>query len=307
MISAIQLKSAFKKWAMCLLLLAIFHSQGWAQVGPPPVILTQPISLTVPNGGTAVFTVVVSSVTTVSYQWFHNGSSIKNATSSVLTLNNIGSWDAGSYSVKVTNATGSVMSSNATLQVLNNPPVSTNDTYTTLEDVPLIIASWRGVLANDVDADGDTLTAVLVGNVTHGTLALNPNGGFTYLSATNYNGSDAFTYRANDGTINGNLATVTINITPMNDPPVAVNDTYTTLQDVQLTIAAPGILANDTDVEGDPLTAVLVGNVTHGTLALNPNGGFTYLSATNYNGSDSFTYRANDGTTNGNLATVTIN
>jgi hypothetical protein len=88
---------------------------------------------------------------------------------------------------------------------------------------------------------------------------------------------------------------------------VAVNDTYTTLEDVRLTIAAPGILTNDTDVEGNPLTAVLVGNVTHGTLALNPNGGFTYLSATNYNGSDSFTYRANDGTTNGNLATVTIN
>ena len=353
--------------------------------------------MTVTNGGTAVFTVVVSSVTTVSYQWFYNGSKIKKATSSILTLKYVTrSADAGIYYVQVNNAAGSVTSSSATLQV-NNPPVSANDTYTTLEDVPLIIASWRGVLANDVDADGDTLTAVLIGNVTHGTLALNPNGGFTYLSATNYNGSDAFTYRANDGTTNGNLATVTINITPVydpviavndstntledtgvaiqvlandynpdglpltitgtsttngtavisgtnvvftastnfnglvvfsytvfdgttsstgkvtvtvipvNDPPVAVNDTYTTLEDVRLTIAAPGILTNDTDVEGDPLTAVLVGNVTHGTLALNPNGGFTYLSATNYNGSDSFTYRANDGTTNGNLATVTIN
>src|ERR1035437_3998385 len=234
MISAIQLKSAFKKWAMCLLLLAIFHSQGWAQVGPPPVITAQPTNQTVLNGGTAVFTVTVSSVTTVSYQWFHNGSSIKNATSSVLTLNNIGSWDAGSYSVKVKNAAGSVMSSNATLQVLNNPPVSTNDTYTTLEDVRLTIASWRGVLANDADADGDTLTGVLVGTATH------------------------------DGTTNGNLATVTINITPVNDPPVAVNNTYTTLEDVRLTIAAPGILANDTDVGGDPPTAGLVGNGRHG-------------------------------------------
>ena len=155
MTSATQLKSAFKKWAICLLLLAVFHSQGWAQVGPPPIITIQPVSLTVPIGGTAVFTVVVSSVTTVSYQWFYNGSAINNEKSSILTLNNIKSKNAGSYSVRVTNTAGSVMSSNATLQLLNNPPVSTNDTYTTLEDVPLIIASWRGVLANDVDADGD--------------------------------------------------------------------------------------------------------------------------------------------------------
>src|SRR5665213_2686133 len=203
-----------------------------------------------------------------------------------------------------------VLSTPATVTInitpVNDPPVANNDTYTTLEDVRLTIAA-PGILANDTDVEGDVLTAQLVGNVTHGTLALNANGGFTYLSATNYNGSDSFTYRANDGTTNGNLATVTINITPVNDPPVANNDTYTTLEDVPLTIAAPGVLANDTDVEGDPLTAVLVGNVSHGVLNLNANGGFTYLSATNYNGSDSFTYRANDGTTNGNLATVTIN
>jgi VCBS repeat-containing protein len=205
---------------------------------------------------------------------------------------------------------GTILSNPATVTItvipVNDPPTAVNDTYTTLEDVRLTVAA-PGILANDTDVDGDPLTAVLIGNVSHGTLALNANGGFTYLSATNYNGSDSFTYRANDGTTNGNLATVTINITPVNDAPVTVADTYTTLEDVRLTVAAPGILANDTDVDGDPLTAVLIGNVSHGTLALNANGGFTYLSATNYNGSDSFTYRANDGTTNGNLATVTIN
>jgi len=259
--------------------------------------------------------------------------------------------------------------------------VAVNDTYTTLEDVRLTIAA-SGILTNDTDVEGDPLTAVLVGNVTHGTLALNPNGGFTYLSATNYNGSDSFTYRANDGTINGNLATVTINITPVNDPPIAVNDTtntledvsvtinvlandwdvegtsltiiststtngtavisgtnvvftpstnfngtvvfsytisdgtnsatanvtvtvtavndppvanndsYTTPEDVQLTIPVAGVLANDTDEEGDPMIARLLSSVTHGTLNLSTNGSFTYTPNTNYNGSDSFTYRA---------------
>jgi VCBS repeat-containing protein len=189
---------------------------------------------------------------------------------------------------------------------VNDAPVTVADTYTTLEDVRLTVAA-PGILTNDTDVEGDALIARLVSNVTHGTLALNTNGGFTYLSATNYNGSDSFTYRANDGTTNGNLATVTINITPVNDPPIAVNDTYTTLEDVRLTVATPGILANDTDVEGDPLTAFLVSNGSHGSVNLNTDGSFSYTPSTNYNGTDSFTYIVSDGQTIGNIATVTIN
>src|SRR5665213_376261 len=217
-----------------------------------------------------------------------------------LSATNYNGTDSFAYQASDGFSTGNVATVTINITPVNDPPVANNDTYITLEDVPLIVPAASGILANDTDVEGDPLTAVLVGNVSHGVLNLNPNGGFTYLSATNYNGSDSFTYRANDGTTNGNLATVTINITPVNDAPVTVADTYTTLEDVRLTVAAPGILANDTDVEGDPLTAVLVGNVSHGVLNLNPNGGFTYLSATNYNGSDAFTYRANDGTTNGN-------
>ena len=82
----------------------------------------------------------------------------------------------------------------------------------------------------------------------------------------------------------------------MNDAPVAVNDSYTTDEDTPLTWPAPGVLGNDTDVDGDPLTAVLVTGPTHGTLTLNADGSFTYTPAANYNGTDSFTYRANDGT-----------
>ncbi len=71
-------------------------------------------------------------------------------------------------------------------------------------------------------------------------------------------------------------------------------------------MAAPGVLANDTDPDGDPLTAMVVTGPAHGGLTLNPNGSFTYTPAANYNGPDSFTYKAGDGTAASNTATVAI-
>ena len=99
--------------------------------------------------------------------------------------------------------------------------------------------------------DGDALSALLVTNVTHGTLVLSANGGFTYTPETNYNGSDSFTYRAVDGQATGNVATVTINLTPVNDAPIAVNDSTNTLEDVGVTV---NVLANDSDPEGTSLS-----------------------------------------------------
>lgn len=91
-----------------------------------------------------------------------------------------------------------------------------------------------------------------------------------------------------------------------NHPPVAANVIYSTNEDTVLNVDAPGMLANDTDVDGDSLTAILVGDVGNGTLNLNSDGSFTYNPDANYNGLDSFTYRANDGTDDSNNATVTI-
>src|SRR5204863_10110833 len=99
-----------------------------------------------------------------------------------------------------------------------------------------------------------------------------------------YNGPDSFTYQANDGAANSGIATVSITITGVNDAPVAVDDSYTTPEDTQLTVIAAGVLANDSDVDGDLLSAILVSQPTHGLLTLNTNGGFTYLPAANYNG-----------------------
>ncbi len=192
-----------------------------------------------------------------------------------------------------------------TVTAVNNPPVAAADSYSTNEDTPLNVTG-KGVLTNDTDPDGDTLVATLGANVAHGTLTLSSNGSFVYTPAANYNGSDSFTYSASDGKLNSNTVTVSITIVPVNDAPVAVADSYTTVESTPLAVPAKGVLANDTDAEGDPLTAVLVAGPAHGTVALNADGSFTYTSTLHYNGPDTFTYRANDGKLNSDPATVTI-
>ena len=90
--------------------------------------------------------------------------------------------------------------------------------------------------------------------------------------------------------------------------PVATDDAYDALPDQELSVAAPGVLSNDTDGNGDPLTAVLEpgGDVSNGTLTLNADGSFDYTPAAGYEGPDQFTYKAYDGSEYSNVATVTL-
>ncbi|MDD2272161.1 MAG: Ig-like domain-containing protein [Desulfuromonadaceae bacterium] len=116
-------------------------------------------------------------------------------------------------------------------------------------------------------------------------------------------GAAMFTYGAAYTMTVDNVA---VNRLDSNLPPTAVNDSYGTAVNKVLNQAAPGVLANDSDPEGATMTAQLVSGTSHGTLTLNSNGSFVYTPLANYVGSDSFTYRANDGTTNSNIATVTV-
>src|SRR5689334_25160964 len=134
------------------------------------------------------------------------------------------------------------------------------------------------------------MSAVLVAGPTHGTLNLSTNGGFVYTPASNYFGADSFTYQVNDGVTNSGTALVSLTITNVIRPPVANNDSYGVIKNSSLTLSAPGVLSNDTDLDGNPMTAVLVTGPAHGTLSLSTNGGLTYTPVSNYFGADSFTY-----------------
>ena len=93
---------------------------------------------------------------------------------------------------------------------------------------------------------------------------------------------------------------------PPNVAPVAHGDLYEVDEDDVRIVPAPGVLGNDTDADGDALTAVLVSGPSHGSLVANPDGGFTYEPAHNYHGPDSFTYKASDGLAESNVATVAV-
>jgi len=188
----------------------------------------------------------------------------------------------------------------------NVPPVAADDAYATDEDTQLVVAA-PGVLGNDTDADGDSLTAVLQTGPADGSVNFNANGGFTYTPDTGFSGTDSFTYRANDGLVDSSVATVTITVNAAgNVPPVAADDAYVTDEGERLVVAAPGVLGNDTDADGDRLRAVLVAGPANGNVKLKSNGGFTYAPAAGFSGTDSFTYRARGGIANSNVAKVTV-
>ena len=187
----------------------------------------------------------------------------------------------------------------------NVPPKSKDDSYILLEDDTLSVAA-PGVLTNDIDLDGDTLTAVIDDEPDNGSVTLNADGSFEYTPDQDYNGPDSFTYHANDGQADGNIATVVITVDPVNDPPEAVGDSYVTPFETTLDIAAPGVLGNDSDVDEDALTAVIGTEPLYGSLTLNSDGSFSYAPDAGYSGPDSFTYAASDGTLQSLEVTVTI-
>jgi len=189
-------------------------------------------------------------------------------------------------------------------------PIAVNDLYSTNEDTWLNITA-PGVLSNDFDTDAgpDSLTMILVNNVSDGDLFWHDTGSFEYKPNENYSGADGFTYQAYDGLNYSNIATVTIAVGSGNQEPVAVNDSYIVNEDSWLNVTIPGILSNDYDPDmgPNPLTVALVDNVSNGYILFHINGSFEYKPNENYSGADGFTYQAFDGESYSNLTIVTIN
>ena len=197
---------------------------------------------------------------------------------------------------------------------INNPPVAITETIAVMESgsATQTTDGNTSLLANDTDSDpGDVaaLTAVLETNPTHGNLTLNSDGTFIYVHNGNSQPTDSFSYRANDGKVNGAPVTVSITVTGTNDAPIANDDTIIVALNGTATTLDNGstsFTANDLDDDGDALTITLVSSPTYGTLTLNPGGTFSYVQDGSMNSGDSFTYKVNDGTVDSNNATVNV-
>ena len=186
-----------------------------------------------------------------------------------------------------------------TVSAANDAPACAGVPLTTAEDTP------GDAAPSCTDADGDSLTYAIAGQPSHGTASI-VAGQLHYVPAADYHGPDSFTYTANDGTVDSADATVTVTVSAANDAPVAVADSYSTPKNTTLTVAAPAVLANDSDVDADPLTALKVSDPAHGTLTLAATGSVSYIPTSGYVGPDSFTYKANDGTIDSNTVTVSL-
>jgi len=211
--------------------------------------------------------------------------------------------DSFSYSVFDGNEFSNTANVTITVTSVNDAPVALNDTYTIPENTELSVLPL-GILANDTDAENDSLQSVLVTDVSNGTLSLTTSGDFTYNPDTDFVGIDSFTYNATDLSDMSNTATVTINVTGVNDAPVANDDLrFTPFNTILSNI---DVLVNDNDTDSDPLNVTSVTTPSNGTAVINgTDDGITYTPDAEFFGVDTFNYTITDGIEN-DTATVYV-
>ncbi len=183
------------------------------------------------------------------------------------------------------------------VESFNRIPNGGEDFYSTEAETPLVIAA-PGLLFNDSDPEGDDIIVSNYFAPPNGTLtSIVTNGSFTYVPGPGFTGDDSFQYIIRDE--NGNFSDyITVHISvrePDNRKPVGITDNYAVVEGTTLTIAAPGLLSNDTDPDGD---GIIVSNYfapPHGTLtSIVTNGSFIYVPDAGYTGADSFQYIVRD-------------
>ncbi len=184
---------------------------------------------------------------------------------------------------------------------LNHAPLAVNDSATTSEQIPVAI----NVLANDLDQDGDLLTVIGFSQGAHGAVAISSDG-LIYTPGQDFYGNDTFTYVVSDNHNQPVTAKVHVEILPINDVPQAVSETYYIRPNVPFTLVAPGVLANDSDADGDRITASLVSDPSFGRVELHEDGSFVYAATVGGQLQDSFTYVTTDGFSTSAVATVEI-
>lgn len=201
----------------------------------------------------------------------------------------------------VTDPDGETSQATVTITVvpINDPPVAVDDSVSTDEDIPVT----ADVLANDYDVDGDPLQVSISAGPSNGAAVVNPDGSITYTPDPDYNGPDSLTYSIGDPSGAAASAIVSITVTPVNDPPVAGDDSAETEHFTPVTVY---VLANDFDVDADTLTVALVSGPSNGTVSCTPDGYCTYSPNFLFLGFDGFIYQVSDGNGGTDTATVTI-
>ncbi len=201
------------------------------------------------------------------------------------------------FTYTVSDGNGGTATASVTVAVTltNRPPQARPDAATTAEDTPTTV----DVLANDSDADGDALLITDLTAPTHGS-AVVQEGQVLYTPASDFNGSDAFSYTVSDGEGGTASAAVAVAVTAVNDRPVARNDAATVDEDGQVALA---VLANDSDVDGDALAVTSVTDPANGTTSTD-GATVTYVPDADFNGTDAFSYTVGDG--NGGTASATV-
>ena len=188
-----------------------------------------------------------------------------------------------------------------TVTPVNDAPIAVPDTATVAEDAA---ATLLDVITNDTDVDGDTLSLWLIGSVSAGGLAQRVGDMISYTPAANFNGTETVGYRVRDGNGGSALGVITITVTPVNDPPVAVPDSGTVAEDSVGTLL--DVITNDTDVDGDTLSLWLVGAVSAGGQASRVGNAISYSPATDFNGTETIEYRVRDGNGGSALGVLTV-
>jgi hypothetical protein len=180
-------------------------------------------------------------------------------------------------------------------------PAAASQSVTTREDTATAIT----LAGSDPNSPPRSLVFTVSSGPAHGTIAgTAPN--LTYTPAAGYSGVDQLTFYVGNGAARSGVATVSLTITPASQAPVTVGSSYSTNQNQSLSVSAPGVLTGVVSTGSTAPKAVLVTGPAHGTVALDPDGAFTYKPAANYHGTDSFTFRADAGTAMGNVSVVSL-
>ena len=187
---------------------------------------------------------------------------------------------------------------------VNDAPIATDDRLTTAEDAAIRMP--RGFFTgDDIDVDGDTLRIVSVQKAEHGVVELAKNH-VVFTPDADFNGEARFTYTISDGHGGLDTATVRIQVTPVNDAPVATCDNVYTSEDTPAVFDERRLSSDDHDVDGDRLKVVSVQDALHGTVTLAEDGTITFTPDADFNGEAGFTYTVSDGKGGFDTAGVTV-